>query len=73
MLEVITRPLLLRALDEVAYASDAVTKQLKALYEFAAEDVYPPLPARDGAGGYARAGALRHVRRGGVGNPGIRH
>ena len=44
MWEVITRPLLLLALDEVALVSEDVTKQLRALFEFAVEDVYPTLP-----------------------------
>ena len=45
MQEVVTRPLLLLALNEVAYASEAVTKQLRALSEFTVENFYPPLPA----------------------------
>ena len=45
MEEVITCPLLLLALDEVAFVSEAVTKQLRALSEFAVEEFYPPLPA----------------------------
>ena len=45
MQEVITRPLLLLALDEVAHVSEAVTRQLRALSEFAVEDFYPPVPA----------------------------
>ena len=45
MQEVITRPLLLLALDEVAYVSEAVTKQLRTLSEFAVEAFYPPLAA----------------------------
>ena len=42
--EVITRPPLLRALDEVAYVSEAWTIQLRVLSEFAVEDFYPSLP-----------------------------
>ena len=45
MQEVITRPLLLPALDEVAYESEAVTNQLRTLSEFAVEEFYPPLSA----------------------------
>ena len=45
MQEVITRPLLLLALDFAAYVSETVTKQLRALSEFAVVYVYPPLPA----------------------------
>ena len=43
--KVITRPLLLLALDEVTYVSEAVTKKLRALSGVAVEDCYPPLPA----------------------------
>jgi len=45
MQEVVTRPLLLMALNEVAFVSDAVTQQLRSLSEFAVEAFYPPLPA----------------------------
>ena len=46
MQEVITRPLLPLALDEVAYVSATVPKQLRALSEFAVKTVYPPQPTR---------------------------
>ena len=46
MQETITRPLLLLALDEVGYVSNAVTKQLRTLSEFAVEDLFFHVPAR---------------------------
>ena len=43
--EGIIRPLWLLALDEVAYVSETVTKQLRALPECVLEYFHPPLPA----------------------------
>ena len=43
--EVLTSPPLLFALDEVEYISEAATKQLRILSEFAVETCYSPLPA----------------------------
>ena len=73
MWEVITRPLLLLALDEVALVSEDVTKQLRALFEFAVEDVYPTLPVEQEPVGMPAKVHFLHVCCGVLGDPGIRH
>ena len=45
MQELVARPLPLLALNEVAYISEAVTKQLRSLSKVAVEEFEPPLPA----------------------------